>query len=241
MQGYNAGEIVNLLNTMNEAFNKVGEGMASNWGSVVTTMQSEWIGPDEQDFEGKLAERYVKLYTSCEEIVRQLLTNLIEIGKSWVNMQNENKLDGDGFRANTITSFGFENIPTINTYDIASIVKLQERVFTQSDNMGLQNGAASGTSILEKINQYNDDLKANIQGLFGQVDTSKAFLDAQQADAISSYISEVGNYLKSINSDVDDMTMHLSKLAGTSYEEMVQSVAQAMGKAASDVAGQIRG
>ena len=240
MQGYNAGEITNLITTMNDAFNKVGEAMANNWGDVVNTMQNEWIGPDEQDFEGKIAERFVKLYTSCEEIVRQSLTNLTEVGKSWVEMQNKNRLEGDSsFSANVITSFGFENLPTINTYDIASIVKLRDRTFTSADNMGLANGATSGQTIIERVNTYTDEIKNNIQALFGSVDASKAFLDSQQSDAVTGYIAAVGDLLKSINSDVDDMTMHLSKLAGTSYEEMIQSVAQAMNKGASDVSSQI--
>lgn len=240
MQGYNAEGISELLKTVNDAFNKVGETMANNWGDVVTLMQDEWIGPDEQDYEGKLAERYVKLYTSCEDIVKQTLTNLIEVGKSWVEMQNKNRLEGDSsFQAATLTERGFENIPTLNTYDIASVVKLRERTFAANENMGLTNGASSGANILQRINTYNDDIKNEIQTLWGSVDASKAFLDPQQSDAVTSYIAAVGELLKSINTEVDDMTVHLSQLAGTSYEEMVQTVAQEMNRAANEVSSQV--
>ena len=197
--------------------------MAEGWPEVVNVMQTQWIGPDEQNFEDKLAKRFVELYQNCVEVIQSSFTNIVAFAQAWEDMQNNNRLEGgDIFSKN----WGIQADP-INVYDIASIVKVNERTFSENMNMGLLDGQSSATTILTRINTYTDDIKSKIQALFGRVDTSSAFLDNTQAQAIQDYISQVGETLKALNTDVDDMTQNLAVLAGSSYENLVQEVANA--------------
>lgn len=222
-RGYNVNEINELMNTMNDAFLKVGEAMAEGWPEVVNVMQTQWVGIDEQNFEDKLAKRFVELYNNCQVVVETSFKNIVAFAQAWEDMQNNNRLEGGD---NMVMTWSIQ-APAVNLYDIASIVKKNERAFTANMNMGLLDAQSSATTILTRINMYTDSVKNRIQALFGRVDTSGAFLDSTQSQAIQDYISQVGETLKALNTDVDDMTQNLAVLAGSSYENLVQEVANA--------------
>src|SRR5699024_1416228 len=118
-RGYIVNEINELMNTMNDAFLKVGEAMAEGWPEVVNVMQTKWVGIDEQNFEDKLTKRFVELYNNCQVVVETYFKNIVAFAQAWEDMQNNNRLEGGD---NMVMTWSIQ-APAVNLYDIASIVK----------------------------------------------------------------------------------------------------------------------
>ena len=134
MIGYNIAEINSLILKLNNSYEKLGETMANGWSDVSSTLETEWVGPDELSFEEELAKRICDLYYACKESLNGMVTNIHNIGESWKEFQKSNVLSGA--TAGTALVGAAEAIEHANLkdYDISSVVKRGEPTFTESTN-----------------------------------------------------------------------------------------------------------
>lgn len=234
--GYNPQEINSLLDVVSKSYNTLGSNIAEGWSSVSNTMQQNWKGTDEQDFEAKLADRMCKLYDNCTELVKATMTTIEGLGRSWVEFQNTNRLQGGDSTVSVANSEITFEIPTIEPYDMRSTVKLAENTFA-GENLGLVNGG--GATINSSVTAYTEDIKSKVKNLYDQIDSSKAFLGDQSA-SINEFLAAVGSAVQALATDVADMQEALGTLTDTGYSSADQEsvvAAQQNATKASELAG----
>lgn len=211
--GYNREEINELMEEVAKTYNQLGEYMSEGWPRVSSAMQANWKGVDEQDYEAKLAKRMNTLYTNTTQLIQASLETIKALGESWRDFQNKNRLQGgDGDSQVADATFEF-TIPSIQTYDMASIVKLNENSFS-GENLGLRDGG--GANIRNAVDEYTTSIENNIKSIYGRIDSNKAFLGSQGQN-VNDFIVAVGDGVKSLATDVADMYQALDTLTDTGY------------------------
>ncbi len=213
--GYNPNEVNALMDEVAKTYNKLGEYMSEGWPQVSTTMQTNWKGVDEQDYEAKLANRMNKLYTNTTNLIQATLETISSLGESWRDFQNNNRMqggEGDSQVANATFEFV---IPAIQTYDMASIVKLNENSF-QGENLGLQSGG--GSTIKSAIDGYTSAIKANVTAIYTSIDSNKAFIGGQ-GQKINEFVVAVGDAVKQLSTDIADIYQALDTLTDAGYSQ----------------------
>ncbi len=234
--GYNPQEINSLMETVSSSYTTLGENMSEGWSAVSSTMQNNWKGTDEQDYEAKLADRMCKLYDNCTELVNATLTTIKGLADSWVEFQNTNRLQGGDSAVSVANAEITFEIPTIQPFDMRSTVKLKENTFS-GENLGLVNGG--GATINSTVTAYTEGIKARVKALYEQIDSSKAFLGTQSS-SINEFLGAVGTAVQALATDVADMQEALATLTDTGYSSADQesaSAAQQNASKASELAG----
>ena len=59
MIGYNVDKINELMTNIAKNYKELGQKMSEGWSGISSTMESEWIGPDEVSYETALADIFV--------------------------------------------------------------------------------------------------------------------------------------------------------------------------------------
>lgn len=229
--GYNPTEINSLMEEVAQTYNKLGEYMTEGWSQVSSTMQSNWKGVDEQDYEAKLAKRMNTLYNNTTGLITATLETISSLGESWRDFQNSNRLqggDGDSQVANSTIEF---TIPAVQTYDIASIVKLNENSF-QGENLGLQSGG--GSAIKGAVDSYTSAIESNVRAIYQGIDSNKAFLGSQ-GQKVNDFIVAVGDAVKELATDVEDMYQALDTLTDSGYSTADSDASSSIDSAKSQV------
>ncbi len=211
--GYNPAEINALMEEVAKTYNKLGEYMSEGWPQVSTVMQTNWKGVDEQDYEAKLAKRMNTLYNNTTNLIQATLETISALGESWRDFQNNNRMqggEGDSQVANSTLEF---TIPAVQTYDMASTVKLNENSF-QGENLGLQSGG--GSTIKASIDGYTSAIKSNVTAIYTSIDSNKAFLGSQ-GQKVNDFIVAVGDAVKGLSTDIEDIYQALDTLTDSGY------------------------
>lgn len=229
--GYNPTEIETLMETVAGTYNKLGEYMSEGWSQVSTTMQANWKGVDEQDYESKLAKRMNTLYNNTTGLIQATLETIQSLGESWRDYQNQNRLqggDGDSQVANSTLEF---NMPSLQTYDMASVVKLNENSF-QGENLGLQSGG--GSTIKSAVDSYTSAIQSNVGSIYTSIDSNKAFLGSQ-GQKVNDFIVAVGDAIKELATDIEDMYNAIDTLTDSGYSTADSDAASSIDSAKNQV------
>lgn len=199
MIGYNVEKINELAEMLINNYKTIGEKMAEGWPNLSSTMEKEWVGPDEVSYEKELATNICKLYESCTETVVQMVQNIDILGQNWVEFQKNNILTSGNSVSTDPSVAGGQTIepkaPSLQPYDIASQVKAGSPTFAAGTNMGLTNGTQSGTNIKTVFDSYIDGVYTSVQGLYMNIDASQAFLGSELSAKVSEYLATVGEAL----------------------------------------------
>lgn len=236
MIGYNVEKINELLKSIANSYNSIGEAMASGWSTVRTTLQSEWVGPDEISFQNELAKRVQELYVDCKDAVDDTITNIKRIGESWRDFQEGNILSKGtlGIGASNISKDAIADmvIPTLKEYPLSNTVKSDEtKTFSASTNLGLTNGTQSGTNIQKAVKTYVENIHTKVKTLYKELDSSSAFLGGKQSKNIDAYLLKVGTGLGKITSCMQDLYDALANLASKNYGDSETNVGTTASKA----------
>ena len=82
--GYNVKNAREVANNIKRAYNDLGRYTESEWNNIVRTLQREWIGVDEQDFEKKLAERICTLYVDAHNVANGAINTISNLANAWI-------------------------------------------------------------------------------------------------------------------------------------------------------------
>ena len=189
MIGYNVEKINELMNSLLGSYLDLAETISSGWPALSAKMEAEWIGPDEVDYETTLAKGIVSIYNACHKNVSDMIQNIFTLGMNWKSFQATNKMvEGEG----AVVPVGELTKPDVPSVDISLLVKPGNPVFTASTNMGLANGAESGTAIKQQFDAYIDEVYKGVKGLYEALDSSKAFLGTELNSAVNTYLQSMG-------------------------------------------------
>lgn len=236
MIGYNVEKINELLKKIADSYNDIGESIATGWPSVKTTLQTEWVGPDEISFQNEMAKRVQELYTNCKDAVDDTITNIKKIGDSWREFQEGNVLNSGtlGIGGSTISKDSIADmvIPTVKEYPVSTTVKSDEtKTFSASTNLGLTNGTQSGSNIQKAVKTYVDDIYTKVKTFYEGLDSSTAFLGGNQSKNIDAYLGKVGAGLGKLTSCMEDLSNALANLASKNYGDSESQVGTSASKA----------
>lgn len=229
MIGYNVDKINELMKTISKNYKDLGSKMSEGWSGIRSTMESEWIGPDEVSYETALADNICKLYLSCKETAQGMVTNVRELGRSWKQFQEQNIMEG-------ATSIKLSTEPdnvTLEDFDIAGTVKPGSPNFTSGMNMGLKE-QNSGQVIDNKITEYVDAVYTNVKSMYEALDSSQAFLGAEQNTKINDYLHNMGAAIARLTTCHKDIKARLIELTNK-YNEAQSTVGQQVSGISTDI------
>ena len=104
--GYNVNKAKELMENIARAYENMGIYTKEQWEGVYRTLQSNWVGEDEQDFETKLAARICTLYVNAYNLAQSSLDTIVGLVNAWYQFQKKNTLDGSASAGKGITGFG---------------------------------------------------------------------------------------------------------------------------------------
>ena len=213
MIGYNVDKINELMTNIAKNYKELGQKMSEGWSGISSTMESEWIGPDEVSYETALADNICKLYLSCKETAQGMVTNVKELGRSWKQFQEQNIMEG---AVSNKLSFEPDNV-NLEDFDIAGTVKPGSPNFTTGMNMGLKQ-QNSGQVIDNKITEYVDAVYTNVKSMYETLDSSQAFLGSEQNSKINDYLHNMGAAIARLTTCHKDIKERLIELTNKYYE-----------------------
>lgn len=227
--GFNPEKINELMQLIADSYQSIGEKMASGWNNVSSTMQSNWKGLDEQDYEDKLAKRMNSLYGSSTSLVNAMIQQIKNLADSWKDFQARNILQGGDNATMSARPVAYEfSIPALKVYDMWTIVKLNENSFA-GENLGLVSGG--GNVIKLTVDNYVNQIKNDISSMYAQFDSSSAFLGSQSQE-VNNYLQAVSRVIQAVATDISDMYTAIDKLTTTGYADADATVTSEMHQAA---------
>ena len=221
--GYNVRKINELISSIGSNCQEIKKSMQNGWPDVQNALQQEWIGPDEQSFEQKLAARVVELWQSIQKNCNIFMQNLQSTGESWVKFQATNLLEG----ANTAEEVAAVKYEPIKPGDPE--VAIKKVTFTETMNLGLQNGTSSAETIATAIKNYVTNVYNNTKSLFDEMDASTSFIGADQASTVKKYITDIGHSFALVTTCYKDLGNAMKELIAA-YEKQSQSVQTVIGE-----------
>ena len=218
--GYNAKNANDLLETICNGYDGLGSKIQNSWPSVKQILTTEWVGPDEQDFEKKFVEKINNLYLASYELASNCTKTIAGAVDSWVEYQKKNTMDGsvveDSALAGLIAGikeflFGSPRMTKRETVILFTPTALGE-------DRGLRN-ADSANKIKEAVNDYVISIKYACKSLFDSANVGSAFYGEEQTKSISTYIDSVETAIGEVLIAVKDFNDALDSLAGSNYIE----------------------
>ena len=213
MIGYNVTKINELMKELAEAYNRCGNTISEGWPAVSQTMQQYWVGEDEQSYEDTFCKRMCEMYVSACNIVKDLTTNLKNLGTEWHNFQQKNLLEGASMPA----SFA-ANLEDVTITPNDKIISMRAANVSDSTDRGVKE-----------------------QDIYAGIDGSAAFLGSKQSATINQYIEAIGGSLGSVVTAANDIYTALEKLTQTSYSQSETEVSSQFNSSnvQSDIEGQL--
>jgi len=217
--GYNVNKAKELMENIAKAYENMGIYTKQQWEGVYRTLQTNWVGEDEQDFEAKLAERICNLYVNAYNLAQSSIDTIDGLVTAWHQFQQKNTLSGDASSGNKGGWFGIGgnkfgiDKPSIKKED--KVVELHLVQLDNNTNRGLKD-AASKSNIQSAVDTFVGQIKSQTATLFDEIQTNQAFF-GEQTSTIKSYITKVGDAIAEVTVAVKDMYNALDQLVGTSY------------------------
>ena len=223
--GYNVNKAKELMENIARAYENMGIYTKEQWEGVYRTLQTHWVGEDEQDFETKLAARICNLYANAYNLAQSSIDTIVGLVNAWYQFQKRNTIDGSASAGKAATGLGgFLGIgsaanqfsieaPTINKVD--DIVTPHLVPLDNNTNRGLKD-ATSKATIQSSVDAFVAQIKAQTDKLFDEIQTNQAFF-GEQTSTIKSYIGKVGAAIAEVTIAIKDMYSALDQLVGTSY------------------------
>ena len=235
--GYNVNKAKELMENIARAYENMGIYTRQQWEGVYRTLQTNWVGEDEQDFEAKLAERICNLYVNAYNLAQSSIDTIDGLVTAWYQFQQKNTLTGEvstgnsgGFLGFGGNKFGIDK-PSIRKEE--EIVKVHLVTLDNNTNRGLTD-TSSRTNITTAIDTFVSQIKAQTATLFDEIQTNQAFF-GEQTNTIKSYITKVGDAIAEVTVAIKDMYNALEQLVGQSYTNAQTDIQSQFDTAASNV------
>ena len=224
--GFNLGSAKEVVDTIKTQYKSLGDTTSSEWELVKKSLRTEWVGTDELSFEEQFIKKLNELYVAAYDVANTAGVNVAITAVNWVDFQHNNLLEnatsGSNFEA------GGEALETLRSWadnQSIEIEKIEALIefsaegvnLDASVNRGLQNESSAKT-IQGAVETYVTNVKTNIEGLFKDIDTSKAFFGTSQSSALEAYLNAAGVALGVLQTAVADLHENVAKLAGSDSE-----------------------
>ena len=219
--GYNVGQAKQLMEDIAQNYKDLANTISGEWDTVVSTLQTEWIGEDEQNFEEKFAARICELYKNAHELAKGSCETIADLAESWQKFQASNNLDGS--ESGSVTTV---EIPDLSYEE--GIVEKKAVTFDEGTDRGLKS-SGSATNIQQSVEGYVNNIKEAANNMFSEIKSNNAFF-GDQSGSIDAFIAAVGEAIGEVIVAVKDLYTALETLAQSNYSDSVSSVTETMGE-----------
>lgn len=215
--GYNVSQAETLMDEIKTAYENMKIYTEEQWGTLVTTLQAEWVGEDEQDYEKEFADRICKLYDNAYNVAQGAITTIEGLVNAWYEFQAKNTLSGEN-----ASMRGFHSVSAPKIKRESKIVSAKLKTFTKETNRGLAS-ETSKTTIENAVSKFVSEIKAQTANLFNKIEVNSAFFGNQTTN-IKLYIEEAGKAVGEVTVAVKDLNDALAKLVGTNYTTAIEDI-----------------
>lgn len=223
--GYNVNKAKELMENIAKAYENMGIYTEQQWEGVYRTLQANWVGEDEQDFEAKLAARICDLYVNAYNLAQSSIDTIDGLVEAWYQFQQKNTLNGEA-------SEGKKGLFGGNRYRLEppsikkepKIIEAHLVQLTNDTDRGLKD-AASKSNIQSAVDTFVNQIKAQTATLFDEIQTNQAFF-GEQTSTIKGYVTKVGDAIAEVTIAIKDMYNALDQLVGSSYSSAQSDIQQ---------------
>ena len=230
MIGYNVKEINELMEALNKSYKEIKSAMENPWSGLMKTFEAEWVGPDEIANAKTLAQALTELFVSCKETIKGVGDNVNAIGEAWKSFQAGNVIEG-GVEANIGLVKEIKDM-LVQNQDVN--LKVSEKGFDNSANLGLQNGQLSASRCFQAMEDYAKDVYSKVEGLYQELDANKAFLGEDQAPKVTAYLHNMGKAIAKLTVCFKSVKEAILK-AASAYKSQASSTAEQVSGLKTDV------
>jgi len=93
--GYNVLKINEVMKDIVASYLEITRYINSSWLDLRTELRTQWVGPDEQDFEKNFIKRLNDLINSSEQLARNSVDIMYELAVAWADFQDKNTISGE--------------------------------------------------------------------------------------------------------------------------------------------------
>lgn len=215
--GYNIREAESVMKQIKDAYNELGLYTSGEWENLVGTIQANWVGEDEQDFENEFAKRLCKLYVNAYNVAQSAIGTIAGLVEAWYEFQAKNTLSGGDAMGKSRYNL---DVPTIKPNE--QIVKVRIKTLSENTNRGLAD-ASSKTKIESGVSEFVKAVQAKTKGLFEAIEVNNAFFGDQTSN-IKTYIEAAGAAVGEVTIAVKDLNDALEKLVGQNYTSAISDI-----------------
>ena len=226
--GYNVKQAEEVMKEIKNAYNELGLYTSGEWSNLVDTIQAEWVGEDEQDFEQEFAKRLCKLYVNAYNVAQGAISTIAGLVDAWYEFQAKNTLSGGDAAGKSKYSL---DVPTIKPDE--EIVKAKIKSIGENVNRGLKD-ASSRTKIEGGVSTFVKTVQDKTKGLFEAIEVNTAFFGDQTTN-IKAYVEAAGAAVGEVTVAVKDLNDALAKLVGTNYTSAISDISTQFSTAKSNV------
>ena len=226
--GYNVANAKKLADDVVDIHTQLKQTITSEWDALLSIMEREWVGEDEQNFEDIFSKRICTLYVNSYNLTKSCAEDILRLINSWSTFQHNNVLSSSS-NGGGMASIVEVNIPALTDEEI---VKPNSFEIAETDTRGLMS-ANSYSTIMEAVTTYVNAIKQKANDLFESINSSTAFFGEQSAK-ITSYIKAYNDAVAEVNVAVKDLHDQLEEV-NTSYTTADSDVVSEMETGATKV------
>lgn len=230
--GYNQSQVVEVVENMKGALNSLKTAMQDNWPTMVSTFRTNWVGEDEAGFEKTFSDEIKKMYQNCDLVSITAIRFIVDAANNWAEWQSNVSTQ---FGGATVTQLEVE-IPQEDTLDIT----VEEQTFGQDVDRGLTDAGAE-QNLIAAIDDYVNNVKTSFDNVYGEIQTSAAFIGSEQAGAMDEFVHGLSESMKQVLTMVDSFKTETIPDLVKAYASQQTQVATDAGTASSTINDSVSG
>ena len=233
---FNSSLAQDLAGAIKNTHEEIAEKVKMLWTQMSAQLQSEWVGEDESNAEGELAEEVKRLFITVGKSINRAQNFVKMVNDIKVDAVNARRLTGGQGIATSIADTKFEIVPVDETAAlIEGVVKDPALKFGAEVSRGLVSPDSPAT-LLSTMDTFSNSLREETSAIFGKIDATLAFIGQGQGEAMQDLIGAFGKALGSVLDSCSNIKDAIRNLAQTVNEE-AQATQAEISKMSSEAEG----
>ena len=240
MIGYNISHAKLLMKEIKNLYKNFGTTITDSFGTMTKTLDTYWVGEDEQSYCIELAKKVSKLYYNAYDTAEKGIDIIYKLMVSWHDFQTNNLLKSDGTKVQLSSDIQITNISESDKEKITDLKPESETGYvkytTHTLSIGVRRGIVDGKSATCKkaLADFVDEIK-KVTTTFKntiEIKAGRAFF-GQYTSKVEEALYNVALLMESIITAVNDMYEAIDQLTTTNYGESVTEAESAMSNVSS--------
>ena len=235
MNSYNVSEVKRMTEEIESATAAVKTAIEGGWGEFKTTFRANWVGVDENAFEGKMATELNKVFTNCNVLGNTACSFLVAAAQAYNEFQSGLSQGMDGAAAATISDYAASQ-----TGDQALDLPLDQQAFSETDQMGLTSQNSSN-ALEGQIDTYVNTIVEAVNQAYEKVSVGTAFQSADGDMGISKFIESVKTSVAELVKVVTSFKDNTLKELVEAYNRQSNQISEEATSATNDINNRVAG